>query len=212
MTAPTQLAATELVVGIGNPGNEYADTRHNAGVWFIQALIERWGGELKAEKKFFGKTCTTDIDGSTVRLLVPDTYMNESGKSVAALANFFKIEAAAILVAHDEIDFPTGKVRFKQGGGLAGHNGLRDISKRMAGTTDFNRVRLGVGHPGDQTGVTGHVLGKTSQQDRTMIDECIDEALRALPSGLKGDWQTAMQRLHNVEQPFQRVQSSQDNS
>lgn len=204
MNSPGHSTPLELIVGIGNPGKDYADTRHNAGVWYVDLLADQYGGSFKAEKKFFGRIASISIAGKELRLLVPDTYMNESGKSVAALVNFYKIAPEAIMVAHDEIDFPTGKVRFKQNGGLAGHNGLRDISRKLAGTTDFNRLRLGVGHPGHQAGVTGHVLGKVSKVDRQMIDTCIDESLRATPLAVSGDWQGAMQQLHNIEQPFQQ--------
>lgn len=203
VTNPT--VPLDLIVGIGNPGKDYADTRHNAGVWFVDELASRLGATFKAEKKFHGRLASVNLAGRELRLLVPDTYMNQSGKSVAALANFFKIEPASMLIAHDEIDFPVGKVRFKQGGGLAGHNGLKDISARLAGSRDFNRVRIGVGHPGHQTGVTGHVLGRVSKSDRNMIDICIDEAIRALPDAVAGQWQTAMQQLHNVQQPFEKM-------
>ena len=171
----------KLIAGIGNPGAQYANTRHNAGVWFIERLAEKFGASFKPEKKFFGRT-----------------YMNESGKSIGILANFFKIEPPEMLVAHDEIDFPSGKIRFKQEGGLAGHNGLRDISNRLAGATDFNRLRIGVGHPGDRTDVTGHVLGKVSAKDRELIENCIEDAIATIRCAAKGDWQLAMQQLHNV--------------
>ena len=203
MSSPGHSTPLDLIIGIGNPGKDYADTRHNAGVWLVDLLAAREGVTFKSEKKFHGRIATVSISGREVRLLVPDTYMNESGKSVAALVNFFKIAPEAILVAHDEIDFETGKVRFKQSGGLAGHNGLRSISKSLAGTTDFNRLRIGVGHPGEKSGVTGHVLGKVSKRDRGMIDVCIDESLRALPAAVSGDWQRAMQLLHNIRQPYQ---------
>lgn len=203
MNAPLEVQPQEIIVGIGNPGAEYADTRHNAGVWFVERLASAYGASFKAEKKFFGRVATARISGRDVRILVPDTYMNESGKSVAALLGFFKIPPSAMTVAHDEIDFPSGKIRFKQGGGLAGHNGLRDISKRLAGTQDFNRLRIGVGHPGDRGGVTGHVLGKVSRADRDMIDTCLAEALSAIPKAIAGDWQGAMLQLHNARQPFQ---------
>ena len=202
MNAPLESQPLALIVGIGNPGAGYADTRHNAGVWFVERLASDFGGSFRAEKKFFGRVAMTHIAGREVRLLIPDTYMNESGKSVAALMNFYKVVPGAVLIAHDEIDFPSGKIRFKQGGGLAGHNGLRDISKCLAGTTDFNRLRIGVGHPGDQGDVTGHVLGRVTAGDRAMIDTCIGEALAVTPTVVTGDWQTAMQRLHNAPQPF----------
>jgi PTH1 family peptidyl-tRNA hydrolase len=188
----------KLIAGLGNPGAEYANTRHNAGIWFVERLAEKFGTSLKPEKKFFGRTSLVDVNGVWVRLLVPDTYMNESGKSVGAMANFFKIEPAGILIAHDEIDFPPGKIRFKQEGGMAGHNGLRDISSRLAGATDFNRLRIGVGHPGDRGGVTGHVLGKVTRDDRELIGNCIGDAIAAIPCAVTGNWQLAMQQLHNV--------------
>ena len=188
----------KLIAGIGNPGAEYANTRHNAGVWFVERLAEKFGTSFRLEKKFFGRTALINIDGVEVRLLAPDTYMNESGKSVGALANFFKIEPSEMLVAHDEIDFPSGKIRFKLEGGLAGHNGLRDISSRLAGTTEFTRVRIGVGHPRDRGAVTSHVLGKVSKTDRALIDNCIENAIAVIPCAVTGDWQLAMQQLHNM--------------
>ena len=188
----------KLIVGIGNPGEEYANTRHNAGVWFVERLAEKLGTPFKPEKKFFGRTSLIKIDGVEVRLLVPDTYMNESGKSVGALANFFKIEPSEILVAHDEIDFPAGKIRFKQEGGLAGHNGLRDISSRLAGATDFTRLRIGVDRPRDKGAVTNHVLGKVARADRELIDNCIEDAIAAIACAVTGEWQLAMQQLHNL--------------
>lgn len=212
MSSPGHSTPLDLIVGIGNPGKDYADTRHNAGVWFVDLLASQHGASFKSEKKFHGRVASVSIAGREVRLLVPDTYMNESGKSVGALANFYKIAPQAILVAHDEIDFETGKVRFRQAGGLAGHNGLRSISKSLAGTTGFNRLRIGVGHPGEKSGVTGHVLGKVSKTDRQMIDTCIDESLRALPWAVTGDWQGAMQTLHNVKQPFQEREEREEDS
>jgi peptidyl-tRNA hydrolase, PTH1 family len=203
VSTPGNSAPLDLIVGIGNPGNDYAETRHNVGVWFVDALASWHGASFKTEKKFQGRVATIVLADREVRLLVPDTYMNHSGRSVGALVNFYKIPVDALMIAHDEIDFPVGKVRFKQGGGLAGHNGLRDISSSLGGNKDFNRLRIGVGHPGHQDGVTGHVLGKVSKHDRSTINACIDEALRAMPLAVGGDWQGAMQQLHNAPQPFQ---------
>ncbi|MBV1878897.1 MAG: aminoacyl-tRNA hydrolase [Pseudomonadales bacterium] len=186
----------KLIVGVGNPGEKYARTRHNAGNWFVSRFAEQQGAVFKPEKKFFGRTAIVIYDNREIRLLLPDTYMNESGKSVAALANFFKIPANQILVAHDELDLPTGAIRFKSGGGLAGHNGLRDITKRMAGSQDYNRLRIGVGHPGQKSDVTGHVLGTVSRQDEQMIMGCIDEAIRYMPLAADGEWQQAMTGLN----------------
>lgn len=208
MSIPSVESPIELIAGIGNPGQEYADTRHNAGVWLVRRLADQLGATFKTEKKFLGQVAIARLGGRDVKLLIPDTYMNESGKCVGAYANFFKIPVESIVIAHDEIDFPGGKIRFKQGGGLAGHNGLKSISASLAGSKEYARIRIGVGHPGDQRGVTGHVLGKVSKSDRAIIDECIQDALSALPIAANGDWQSAMNELHNIEQPFQRDQES----
>tara|TARA_R110002073_G_scaffold290625_1_gene455600 strand:+ start:429 stop:1028 length:600 start_codon:yes stop_codon:yes gene_type:complete len=188
----------KLIVGIGNPGEQYARTRHNVGVWLVSRFADQQGVTFSKEKKFFGRTATTVFDGHEIRLLLPDTYMNESGKSVAALVNFFKVDPEEILVVHDELDLDTGLIRFKQGGGLAGHNGLRSITQRLGGTQDYNRLRIGVGHPGDKSDVTGHVLGKVSKRDEVVINECIEEALRVFPTAISGDWENAMNQLNGL--------------
>ena len=189
----------KLIVGLGNPGEQYARTRHNAGVWFVSRFANQQGATFKEEKKFFGRTATTLFESQEMRLLLPTTYMNESGKSVRALAHFFKIPAEQILIVHDELDLPTGAIRFKQGGGLAGHNGLRDITQRLGGNQDFNRLRIGVGHPGQKSDVTGHVLGTVSKKDESIIYQCIDEALRLMPLVLDGEWQKAMNELNGFK-------------
>lgn len=178
--------ALRLIVGLGNPGERYARTPHNAGAWFVARLGEQLGATFKEDKKFFGRVATVMLESQEVRLLLPGTYMNESGKSVGALANFFKVLPAEMLIAHDELDLPAGAVRFKQGGGLAGHNGLRDISRALAGSQDFNRLRIGVGHPGDKSEVIGHVLSTVSQRDAKLINQCIEEALYFLPLAVRG--------------------------
>lgn len=188
----------KLIVGIGNPGEQYARTRHNVGVWFVSRFAVQQGISFSQQKKFFGRTATIMFDGQEIRLLLPDTYMNESGKSVAALANYYKITPEEILIAHDELDLDTGLIRFKQGGGLAGHNGLRSITQRMGGTQDYNRLRIGVGHPGDKSQVTSHVLGKVTASDETTMLECIEEALRVLPVAIGGDWENAMNQLNGI--------------
>lgn len=190
-------APLKLIVGIGNPGDQYATTRHNAGIWFVERFLLQVGGAFKEEKRFFGRVANVNYEGQELRLLIPSTYMNESGKSVGALANFFKVPTDQILIAHDELDFSIGTIRFKQGGGLAGHNGLRDISRSLGGNQDFNRLRVGVGHPGSKEQVTGHVLGNASPEDKDLIGQCIDEALSCMPMALKGEWDQAMNRLHN---------------
>ncbi|MEX2487983.1 MAG: aminoacyl-tRNA hydrolase [Pseudomonadales bacterium] len=188
-----------LIVGIGNPGSKYADTRHNAGVWFVDRLADRLKASFKEEKKFFGRTADVIIEQQPLKLLIPATYMNESGKSVGALANFYKIPVDQILIAHDELDFAIGMIRLKQGGGLAGHNGLRDIVAALGGDQSFNRLRIGVGHPGSREDVTGHVLSKATPADRDLIYTCIDEALQVMPLVVKGEWQQAMNQLHNFK-------------
>ena len=189
----------KLIVGIGNPGEQYARTRHNVGVWFVSRFAEQQGVTFSEQKKFFGRVASLFVDGQEIRLLLPNTYMNESGKSVAAIARFFKIEPEEILVAHDELDLATGLIRFKQGGGLAGHNGLRDITQRLGGSQAFNRLRIGVGHPGDKSEVTGHVLGKVAASDESIINECIEEALRYMPRAIAGDWENAMNQLNGFK-------------
>ncbi|MCB1645608.1 MAG: aminoacyl-tRNA hydrolase [Pseudomonadales bacterium] len=189
-------APLRLIVGIGNPGEQYARTLHNAGVWFVTRFAERQGVVFKEEKKFFGRVAVTHYEGQELRLLIPNTYMNHSGKSVGALANFFKIEPEQMLIAHDELDLPVGAIRFKQGGGLAGHNGLKDITRALAGSKEYNRLRIGVGHPGEKEAVIGHVLGTVSKRDESIIEQCLDEALYQLPKAVSGDWQNAMNALN----------------
>ena len=191
--------ALKLIVGIGNPGEQYARTRHNAGVWFVSRFAELQGANFKLEKKFYGHTALTHFGGHEIRLLIPTTYMNESGKAVGAISHFFKIAPEEILVAHDELDLPTGTIRYKQGGGLAGHNGLRDITQSLGGAQSFNRLRIGVGHPGNKANVTGHVLGKVTQEDESVIYECIEESLRYLPLAADGEWQQAMTSLNGFK-------------
>lgn len=188
-------ARIELIVGLGNPGTEYEDTRHNAGFWFVDALARQHNVFFKSEKKFHGEVARFSHAGHDVWLLKPGTFMNLSGQAVQALARFYKIGNESILVAHDDIDLPPGAARLKQGGGHGGHNGLRDIISKLGGN-GFQRLRLGIGHPGDKAKVTGHVLKKTSSEDRIAIENAIDAALRVLPTVLDGDLQKAMNELH----------------
>ncbi len=193
------MSTIKLIVGLGNPGPEYTNTRHNAGVWFIEALARWHGVSLKSESKFFGQTGLITLDGQQVRLLVPATYMNRSGQAVGALANFYRIHSDEILVAHDELDMEPGVAKFKRGGGHGGHNGLRDIIAKMANQKDFLRLRIGIGHPGHKSAVTGYVLGKAPQADQQKMDEAIDEAIRATDILLKQDLVAAQQRLHSFK-------------
>ena len=191
------MTAIKLIVGLGNPGNEYRGTRHNACADFVEELARQCGNPLQGESKFFGLAGRVTLSGHDCRLLIPTTFMNRSGKSVAAAAGFYKIAPEEILVAHDELDIPPGTARFKRGGGHGGHNGLRDIVPALGNSKDFYRLRIGIGHPGHASKVTGYVLGAPSQVDRECIDACIDEAIAALPLLLDGDDGKAMTRLHS---------------
>jgi len=185
-----------LIVGLGNPGPEYAATRHNAGAWYVAELARRYNGQLREEAKYFGLTARISLQGQEVRLLIPTTFMNLSGKSVGALANFFQIPPESILVAHDELDLPPGTARFKQGGGHGGHNGLKDIISKLANSKDFHRLRIGIGHPGDKNKVAGFVLTKAPQSEQQLIDAALDEALRCTDILFQQDMTRAMNRLH----------------
>ncbi len=189
----------QLVVGLGNPGPEYEKTRHNAGVWFVNELASRYNISLRPEKKYAGLYGKGDIGGHLVHLLVPTTFMNRSGQSVAPLANFYKIPVDDILVAHDELDMPPGICKIKKGGGHGGHNGLRDIIARMANNKDFYRLRIGIDHPGHKERVTGHVLGKAPQQEQQLIEQAIDEASRCFEIWMKDDLKKAQNRLHSFK-------------
>ena len=191
------MTTIKLIVGLGNPGNEYRGTRHNAGADFVEELARQCNCSLQAESKFWGMTGRLTLSGHDLRLLIPTTFMNRSGKAVAAMAQFYKIAADEILVAHDELDIPAGTARFKRGGGHGGHNGLRDIVPSLGNDKNFYRLRIGIGHPGHASKVTGHVLGAPSQVDRSRIDASIDEAIAALPLLLNGDDTKAMTRLHS---------------
>jgi PTH1 family peptidyl-tRNA hydrolase len=185
-----------LVVGLGNPGREHEATRHNAGFWYADALAARLGASFSGEAKFHGRVARAVGD---LRLLKPGTYMNLSGRAVAALAQFFAIAPAEILVVHDELDLKAGEVKLKFGGGHAGHNGLRDIIARL-GSADFWRLRLGIGHPRDsaipQQDVVDYVLQPPRNDERTAIADAIDRALDAWPLIATGDFERAMTALH----------------
>lgn len=188
-----------LIVGLGNPGAEYEQTRHNAGSWLVERLARQEGISLSPDKKFFGLSGKGRIAGQECFLLLPTTFMNRSGQSVAALANFYKIKPNEILVAHDELDMPAGVAKFKIGGGHGGQNGLRDIIAQLGNQKDFHRLRVGIGHPGDKSLVTGHVLGRASKAEQQSIDHVIDEAICVLPDAISGDLAKAMNRLHSFK-------------
>ncbi|MCL1123838.1 aminoacyl-tRNA hydrolase [Shewanella surugensis] len=189
----------KLIVGLANPGAQYERTRHNAGAWYIEELARLCGANLVPESKYFGLTAKTHFQGKDVRLLIPATFMNLSGKSVGALANFFRIKPEEILVAHDELDMPPGVAKFKLGGGHGGHNGLRDIIEKMANDKGFYRLRIGIGHPGDKNQVSNYVLSKASPTDQGLIDAAIDEAVCSTEVLFNQDMNKAMHRLHSFK-------------
>ncbi|MFZ5934559.1 aminoacyl-tRNA hydrolase [Pseudomonas sp. HS6-2] len=191
------MTAIQLIVGLGNPGPEYEQTRHNAGALFVERIASAQRVSLTADKKYFGLTAKFSHQGNDVRLLIPTTYMNRSGQAVAALANFFRIKPEAILVAHDELDLPPGVAKLKRGGGHGGHNGLRDIIAQLGNQNDFHRLRLGIGHPGDAKLVSNFVLGRAPRAEQEKLDASIDFALGVLPDVLAGDFAKSMRELHS---------------
>ena len=184
----------KLFVGLGNPGAEYEATRHNAGFWWLDAAARELKVNLVPEKSYWGLAARTQLNGQAVWLLAPQTFMNLSGKSVGALANFFKIQPEEILVAHDELDIEPGQVKLKKGGSHAGHNGLRDIHAQMG--PDYWRLRIGVGHPGEKSEVIHWVLKKPSPDHRQAIEDGIARSIKALPQLLAGDMEKAMVQIH----------------
>ncbi len=192
-------ATIKLIAGLGNPGSEYRGTRHNAGADFIAALARQCGANLQTETKFHGITSRITLAGHDLRLLIPTTFMNRSGQAVAAMATFYKVAVEDILIAHDELDIPAGQARFKQGGGHGGHNGLRDIVPALGNQKGFQRLRIGIGHPGHASKVSAYVLSKPAAEDRRRIDDSIEEAIAALPLLLDGDATRAMTRLHSFK-------------
>jgi PTH1 family peptidyl-tRNA hydrolase len=191
------MIAVQLIVGLGNPGPEYDQTRHNAGALFVERLADSQRVNLSLDKKYFGLVGKFSHQGQDVRLLIPTTFMNRSGQAVAALANFFRIAPEAILVAHDELDMPPGVAKLKQGGGHGGHNGLRDIIAQLGNQNDFHRLRLGIGHPGHSSMVSNFVLGRAPRSEQELLDTSIGFALDVLPEILVGDWTVAMRKLHS---------------
>ncbi|TQV81402.1 aminoacyl-tRNA hydrolase [Aliikangiella coralliicola] len=190
------MANIKLIVGLGNPGPQYSQTRHNAGAWYVEALANDYSIPLQLETKFFGHVGRGLIGNQDCRLLIPNTFMNLSGKAVGALATFYKILPDEILVAHDELDIDPGTVKLKKSGGHGGHNGLRDIIKSLANCRDFYRLRIGIGHPGNKNQVHNYVLGKASPDDQRSIDESIDKALRHTSDIITGQHDKVMQSMH----------------
>ena len=186
-------AALRLIVGLGNPGAEYSETRHNAGFWFCERLARDLKVTLARESRFRAYAGNARSEG--LWLLLPQTFMNRSGEAVQALAHFYRIEPAEMLIVHDELDLPPGQTRLKFGGGLGGHNGLKDISSRL-GTQDYWRLRIGIGHPGDRNEVVNYVLKPPRKEEAAEIDGAIDRALLAWPQLAKSDFNAAMQKIN----------------
>ena len=183
-----------LIVGLGNPGKEYAQTRHNAGFWFVKQLADRYGISLKVDPKFNGYSGRGRIEGHDVRLLLPTTFMNRSGQSVVPFSKFYQIAPESMLIAHDELDMNPGIIRLKTGGGHGGHNGLRDIVPHIG--ANFHRLRIGIGHPGSKDRVSGHVLGKAPSNEQILMDHAIDHALSKINLLIDGQVSQAMNQIN----------------
>lgn len=190
------MSQIKLIVGLANPGAKYEGTRHNAGEWLVNELVRMYNTSLKEEAKYFGKVAKINTAQGEVRLLVPTTFMNLSGKAVGALTNFYRIKPEEILVAHDELDLPPGVAKIKLGGGHGGHNGLKDIIASLGNNNNFYRVRIGIGHPGHRDLVAGYVLGKPAPQDQEKIDAAVDEASRCVEVLFKEGIVKATNRLN----------------
>lgn len=183
-----------LIVGLGNPGKEYAQTRHNAGFWFVEQIADRYNIPLKVDTKFHGLSGRGNVEGHDVRLLLPSTFMNRSGQSVVPFAKFYQIAPESILIAHDELDMNPGVIRLKSGGGHGGHNGLKDIVPHIG--ANFQRLRIGIGHPGAKELVSGHVLSKAPSSEQNLMDDAIHHALSRLSLLVDGDIQQAMNQIN----------------
>ncbi len=184
----------KLIAGLGNPGDKYERTLHNAGFWFVDAVARQYGGVFSYSKKFDADVCKVSISGEDIWLAKPQSFMNESGRPVRSLIDYYRLKIQQVLVAHDEIDLEPGTVKLKQGGGHGGHNGLRDIIKHCG--NDFLRLRLGVGHPGHKDAVVSYVLKRGSRETEDAIERNIDEALAALPTLVEDGSNAAMKKLH----------------
>ncbi len=190
------MTAIQLIVGLGNPGEEYRDTRHNAGFWFVDRVAQEGRERFSREPRFHGEVARLRVPGrDDLLLLKPNTYMNESGRAVGALARFYRIPAEQILVVHDELDLTPGAVRLKRGGGHAGHRGTRDVAA-VLGTPDFWRLRFGIGHPGDRNQVVDYVLHRPSKDEQVLIDEAVEKAMGILPRLFRGEMEAGIMSLH----------------
>lgn len=191
---PADATPLQLVVGLGNPGADHVLTRHNAGYWFADALAERAGGRFSPERKYHGDLCRVTVAGHDLRLLKPTTFMNRSGQSIQSLAAYLKIPSESILVVHDDLDLPVGALRLKWSGGHGGHNGLRDIVNHIG--SGFRRMRIGIGHPGDNRDVIDYVLKRARPKEEHLIIEAVGRGLDLLPELLERGFEHAMHQLH----------------
>ena len=191
-----QTTDIQMIVGLGNPGPEYQATRHNVGQWFVQRLASQYSAKFKFESKYKAHIAKMVIANKEVRLVLPTTFMNESGQAIAPIANFFKLTPEQILIVHDELDLEPGIARLKQGGGHGGHNGLRDTISKLGNNKEFMRLRIGIGHPGDKNKVTGFVLKNPTAEEKIAIENSIDNALSVMEKVIRGELQNAMTLLH----------------
>ena len=189
------MSTISLIAGLGNPGSEYADTRHNAGFRFLDALLAGSGQSLQTESRFSGRVAKIRIAGSDVWLLAPDTFMNHSGDAVSRMARYYKIPVEGVLVVHDELDLPPGTVRLKQGGGAGGHNGISDVIEKLA-SPEFMRLRIGIGRPTNSAQVVSFVLKRAPVAEQDMVDAAIREALQHMDDIVQGQVQKVMNALH----------------
>jgi len=189
-----------LIAGLGNPGRKHERDRHNVGFWFLSRFAASREVELRSQSKFHGMVGKVGKGESEVWLVMPQTYMNASGMAVGSLARYYKIPPGECLVVHDELDFVPGAAKLKLGGGVAGHNGLRDVAEQL-GTQDYWRLRLGIGHPGDKNIVADYVLSAPSAPERELIESAIDRCIKISPLILAGDMRAAMLKLHTKEKP-----------
>ncbi len=187
-----------MIAGLGNPGDKYERTLHNAGFWFVDALARKYGGSFRYEKKFDADYCRINLHGEDVWLVKPQSYMNQSGGSVRGVLDYYRLTTAELLVAHDEIDLPPGTTRLKQGGGHGGHNGLRDIIRHC--DADFLRLRIGVGHPGEKHQVTNYVLKRGSSETEAAVEGNIVAAMDVMPKLVDGELNAAMKKLHTKDE------------
>jgi peptidyl-tRNA hydrolase, PTH1 family len=189
-----------MIAGLGNPGPKYAETRHNAGFWFLDRVAARYEGVFRAQARFSAEMARVAVDGQECILVRPTTYMNECGLTIRAVLEYFRIPESRLLVAYDELDLPPGTVRLKLGGGHGGHNGLRDIFRHVP-DREFLRLRIGIGHPGSKDRVTDYVLGRASAEDEHLIRAAINRAIEVLPDVVAGVLSGAMKKLHTADQP-----------